>query len=70
MTIGPVIADYYTVLTMSVNELKANGITSHYSGQPRFRCLNVPHRRRTKKCTLFFNKNFLRFKSKALYSVK
>ena len=26
---------YYTVLTMSVNTIKGNGITSHYSRQPR-----------------------------------
>ena len=35
MTMEPVLPDYYTVLTMSVNTIKANGITSHYSGQPR-----------------------------------
>ena len=26
--------DYYTVLTMSVNKTKADGITLHYSEQP------------------------------------
>ena len=31
ITIKPVIPDYYTVITMSVNTIKANGITSHYS---------------------------------------
>ena len=35
MTMEPVIPSYYTVLTMNVNTIKANGITSHYSGQPR-----------------------------------
>ena len=31
----PVIPNYHTVLTMNVNTIKANGLTSHYSGQPR-----------------------------------
>ena len=35
MTIEPAIPDYSTVLAMSVNKIKANGITSHYNGQPR-----------------------------------
>jgi len=35
MTMEPALPDYYTVLTTSVNTIKANGITSNYSGQPR-----------------------------------
>ena len=35
MTMEPAIPDCSTALAMSVNKIKANGTTSHYSGQPR-----------------------------------
>ena len=36
MIVEPVLPDYYTVLPLNVNTIKANGfIASHYSGQPR-----------------------------------
>ena len=35
ITMEPIRPAYYTVLTMSVNTMKANRLTSHYSGQPR-----------------------------------
>ena len=48
MTMEGVIPDYYTVLTMSVNTIKANVITSHYSC-----CINVPHRKKDKMANPF-----------------
>ena len=51
--------------------IKANGITSHYSGQPRTVISSYKYAapKKTKKLTLF-DQIILRFKLEALYSVK
>ena len=48
--------------------IKANGITSHYNGQPRT-VNSSDHRRKTKKLTIF-DQIILRFTLEALYGVE
>jgi len=66
MTMEPVLPDYYIVLAMTVNTIKANGfIASHNSGQPRTMICDPPQHFDTKgestlmTCFHFKTKEFL-----------